>query len=207
MMTNNPQHIPFAQLADLIEGRLPAPEQVETSAHLEACERCAGQAAQLRRVTQLMRADDSRDAPRDVLFNTISIFSARRTTLKVPGVVRRILATLNFDSGSQPLAFGVRSGQAAPARQLLFDAGDVSVDLRLARGSEGWTISGQVLGPCGSDGQVEMVRVGDTEATVRAGLNSLCEFVLLPPVPAGIYTLRLRLDGVEVDIPGLDLRT
>ncbi|MCA1592099.1 MAG: zf-HC2 domain-containing protein [Acidobacteria bacterium] len=204
-MTINPRHIPFARLADMIEGRLPAPEQAETRAHLEACERCTGQAAKLQRITQLMRADDSQDAPRDVLFNTISMFRSRHATEKAPGILRRVLAALNFDSGSQPLAFGVRSGQAATARQLLFKAGDVSVDLRLAQGGEGWTVSGQVLGPCGG-GQVEMVRDGETEPAVRAGLNNLCEFVMLPPVAAGIYTLRLRLDDVEVEIPELDLR-
>lgn len=205
-MNIRPQHIAFARLADLVEGRLPAPEQTEARAHLDACPRCAGQASELQRVTQLMRVDDSTDAPRDVLFNTVGMFRTLRATEKAPSLVRRILATLNFDSGSQMLAFGVRSGQAAPARQLLFSAGDVSVDLRLARGGEGWTISGQVLGPCDGGGRVELMLADATEATTGAELNDLCEFVLLPPVKAGVYTLRLRLDETEVEIPELDLR-
>ncbi|MGB8507592.1 MAG: hypothetical protein WCD76_04240, partial [Pyrinomonadaceae bacterium] len=154
-------------------------------------------------ITGLMRADDSVDAPRDVLLSTVGMFRAKA---KAPSLLRRLLATLDFDSGSHALAFGVRSGQAAPARQLLFNAGDVSVDLRLARGGEGWTISGQVLGPCEDGGRVELIRSGESEATTGAELNDLCEFVVLPPVEAGVYTLRLWLGEVEIEIPELDLR-
>ena len=118
------------------------------------------------------------------------------------GLLRRVVATLTFDSNSQTPAYGVRSGTAAPARQLLFSAGDFDVDLRLAAGVEGWTVSGQVLGPCGG-GEVEVE--GAEGAGARAALNDLCEFTL-PPVPEGVYTLRLRVDEVEVEVPSLSLR-
>ncbi len=204
-MTIKAQHIPFARLADLAEKRLSANDESDAREHLAGCQSCAGQAAELLRVTQLMRADTSVDAPRDVLLSAIGMFSARRTEEKTPGLLRRVLATLSFDSGSWTPAFGVRSGQAAPARQLLFTAGDVSVDLRLAQGGEGCTISGQVLGEC-DGGHVEIVREGETVPTVRAELNDLCEFLLLPPIPTGDYTLRLRLGDTEIEIPGLNLR-
>jgi hypothetical protein len=193
-------HIPFARLADLAEGRLAPPDERDARAHLAGCADCAGQAAQLARLTTLMRTDTSEDAPRDVLSNAVGLFGARRAE-RAPGVLRRVLAALTFDSSTLTPAFGVRSGQAAPARQLLFSAGDFDVDLRLAPGGEGWTVSGQVLGPC-EGGEVE-VAAGDEQA--RAGLNDLCEFTL-PPVPEGVYTLRLRVGAVEVEIPELSLR-
>ncbi|HYE14265.1 MAG TPA: hypothetical protein VD968_07490 [Pyrinomonadaceae bacterium] len=198
------QHIPFARLADLVEGRLAADAADETRAHLSACERCSAQAAQLERVTGLMRADHSEDAPRDVLFNAVGLFRARRSAAEErPGLLRRLVASLTFDSSARTTpAFGLRSGQTAPARQLLFSAGDFDIDVRLAAGGEGWTVSGQVLGPCGG-GEVEMV-AGGREAA-HAALNDLCEFTL-PPVPEGSYTLRLRLEGVEVEVPELSLR-
>jgi anti-sigma factor RsiW len=202
-MRLTPRHIPFARLADLAEGRLSPEETAADRAHLEGCTSCSAQAAQLGHLAALMRADTSEDAPAALVADVVRMFRARRTQAE-PGLLRRLVAALTFDSSSLTPAFGVRSGQAAPARQLLFSAGDLDVDLRLARGAEGWTVSGQVLGPC-SGGEVELI--GSDGATVaRAALNELCEFTLLPPTPDGTYALRLRLDGTEVEIPELSLQ-
>jgi len=197
-------HIPFARLADLAEGRLAAEDERAARAHLAECAGCSEQSAELARLTTLMRADASEDAPRDVLMEAVGLFRARRPeSAAAPGLLRRVVAALTFDSSTLTPAFGVRSGQAAPARQLLFSAGDFDVDLRLAAGGEGWTVSGQVLGPC-AGGEVE-VAGAQGPAAARADLNDLCEFTL-PPVPEGVYTLRLRVDEVEVEIPELSLR-
>jgi anti-sigma factor RsiW len=202
-MRLTPRHIPFARLADLAEGRLSPEEAAEERAHLADCTRCAGQAAQLGHLAALMRADTSEDAPAALVADVVRMFRARRATAE-PGLLRRLVAALTFDSSSLTPAFGVRSGQAAPARQLLFSAGDLDVDLRLAPGGEGWTVSGQVLGPC-QGGEVELVGA-DGSTAARAALNELCEFTLLPPTPDGTYSLRLRLDGAEVEIPELSLK-
>lgn len=195
------QHIPFARLADLVEGRLTGEDYGAARAHLEECAACSEQSAQLARLTTLMRADVSADPPRDVLTNAVGLFRARRASREEsPGLLRRVVAALTFDSSSLTPAFGVRSGLASPARQLLFSAGDFDVDLRLAAGGEGWTVSGQVLGPC-AGGEVEV----EGALSARASLNDLCEFTL-PPVPEGVYTLRLRVDEVEVEIPELSLQ-
>ena len=207
-MSLTSKHTPFARLADMVEGRLSAEEAREERAHVDACARCSKQAAELARVATLMRADTSEDAPRDVLLNAVELFRARKAIAREPGLLRRIVAALSFDSSSLTPAFGVRSGQTAPARQLLFSAGDFDVDLRLAQGGEGWTVSGQVLGPC-DGGQVELLVAGEAgETSTKAGqtsLNELCEFTL-PPVPEGSYALRLRLKETEVEIQELSLR-
>jgi anti-sigma factor RsiW len=203
-MRLTPRHIPFARLADLAEGRLSPEEAAAERAHLDACTSCAGQAAQLGHLAALMRADTTEDAPPALVSGVVRMFRARPAQAAEPGLLRRLVAALAFDSSSQTPAFGVRSGQAAPARQMLFSAGDLDVDLRLARGAEGWTVSGQVLGPC-AGGAVELV--GDDGSTAaRASLNELCEFTLLPPTPDGAYALRLRFDQTEVEIPELSLK-
>jgi hypothetical protein len=203
-MRLTPQHIPFARLADLAEGRLSAEEAAEERAHLDACTRCSAQAARLGHLAALMRADTSEDAPPALVADVVRMFRARRVGESAPGLLRRLVAALTFDSSSLTPAFGVRSGQAAPARQLLFSAGDLDIDLRLARGPEGWTVSGQVLGPC-KGGEVELVGA-EGASVARAALNELCEFTLLPPTPDGTYALRLRLDETEIEIPELSLK-
>lgn len=56
------------------------------------------------------------------------------------------LATLQFDSERQPLAAGMRSGQAT-ARQLLYKSGSVCIDMRMepTPGSESIVLVGQLL--------------------------------------------------------------
>jgi anti-sigma factor RsiW len=197
-------HIAFERLADIVEGRLSAEESATERAHLDSCARCSALASELGRVATLMRADTSVDAPRDLVFDAVQLFRSRRAEA-APGLLRRIVAALAFDSSTRTPAFGVRSGQTAPARQLLFGAGDFDVDLRLAAGEEGWTVSGQVLGPC-VGGRVEAFASGALDdAAARASLNDLCEFTL-PPVPEGVYALRLRLNDTEIEIPELSLK-
>ena len=203
-MRLTPQHIPFARLSDLAEGRLAAEEAAADRAHLADCTRCSAQAAQLGHLAALMRADTSEDAPAELVAGVVRMFRARRARTEEPGVLRRLVAALTFDSSSLRPAFGVRSGQAAPARQMLYSAGDLDVDLRLAQGPEGWTVSGQVLGPC-KGGEVELVN-SEGETAARATLNELCEFTLLPPTPDGTYALRLRLGGAGVEVPELSLK-
>ena len=204
-MRLTPRHIPFARLADLAEGRLTPEEAAEARAHLADCTGCSAQAAQLGHLTALMRADASEDAPPELVASVVRTFRARRAQGEQPGLLRRLVAALTFDSSSLRPAFGVRSGQAAPARQMLFSAGDIDVDLRLAPGGEGWTVSGQVLGPC-EGGEAELVDAEGATAA-RATLNELCEFTLLPPAADGTYALRLRLVDAEVEIPELSLKS
>jgi hypothetical protein len=197
-----PRHIPFERLVELAEGRVAPEESRDARAHLSACAACAGQLAQVERIAGLMRADNSVDAPRDVLVGAISLYAARPTR---EGFLRRVVAALSFDSqASRQPAFGLRSAEQSSSRQLLFSAGDVDVDLRLAPGEEGWMVSGQVLGEC-AGGWAELGVAEDEGRAARAELNELCEFAL-PVVPAGSYTLRLRLDDLLVEIPDLNLR-
>jgi putative zinc finger protein len=198
-----PNHPPFERLADLAEGRLAPEEARGVKAHLAACRNCAAQLAEVERVTNLMRADNSVDAPRDVLSNAVRLFDSRQAREGVvAGAIRRIVASLSFDSLATGLAYGVRSGGADASRQLIFTAGDVDVDLRLAPSPEGWAVSGQILGEC-AGGWAELSGAGAEEAA-RTELNTLCEFAL-PVVPAGSYTLRLGLGDTLVEVPGLDL--
>ncbi len=194
------QHLPFEKIADLAEGRLLAAEREAAEAHLSSCSRCAAQLARLERTINLMRSDETKDAPRDVLFSVVNMFRERVAATPEPSLVRRVLAALSFDSAQVSPAYGVRSGQAA-ARQMLYSAGDNDLDLRVQPSGEAWVVSGQVLGQC-TGGRVELAG-SDTETA--AELNELCEFTL-PAVSSGSYTLRLRLGEVEVEIPELQLR-
>ncbi|MGB9179358.1 MAG: hypothetical protein WCB68_08940 [Pyrinomonadaceae bacterium] len=192
-----PKHLKFEQLADLAEGRLDDAVGAETQAHLDECERCAASLSRLQQTIGLMRADNSVDAPRDVLSFAVNLFQARPAKHRA---VRRVLALLNFDSVQQTPAFGVRSGAQA-ARQLLYSAGENDIDLRVTQSGEAWVVSGQVLGEC-AGGEVELT--GES-GEANASLNEQCEFSLAP-LPTGSYTLRLRLTDAEIEVPEFQLK-
>lgn len=199
------RHIPFEALADLAEGRAHADAQAETRAHLDACARCSEQFSHLEQAIRLMRADESEAAPPDAVAYAVNLFRRRAASAAhAPSRLRRVLASLSFDSAQLNPAFGVRSAGAARAatRQLLYHAGESDLDVRLAQSGDAWVVSGQLLGECEGAGRVELA--GEV-ASEEAELNEQCEFTL-PPVPAGTYALRLRFADFELEIPELELR-
>lgn len=196
-------HIPSNRLADLAEGRLPPDEQVQLEAHLAACARCSGEVAELKRLVELMRADNAEDAPPSVIARTVRLFHSRAVPAPdSPGLRRHVAAVLRFDSAGLAPAFGVRSGEPS-ARQLLLSAEAHDLDLRIEPADKLWIVSGQVLGEPAAGGQAELR--GET-TTRQAALNEQCEFSL-PPVPAGRYKLILHLANENVEVDDLRIGT
>jgi len=199
---SNSEHIPFDQQADLVEARLPGEQRAEVLKHTASCSRCAAEIASLERIVALMRTDDSVDPPEHVVSRAVRLIRTRVSAPR-PSVRQRLAAVLQFDSGATSgLAYGLRSGLVAE-RQLLFNAGELSVELRVApRGGETFEVVGQVLGPC-QGGQVELRGPG---SAVVASLNDMCEFAL-PPVPSGTYAFALHLQDSDVEVDGLQLHS
>lgn len=187
----------FEQLVDLAEGRLAEPERARLLAQLAGDPAAADTAEWVTSVIALMRSDDSEDAPDHVINRAIRLL--RPAPDAAPGLLRRIAAALRFDSAAAPLAMGMRSDQEAP-RQLLFEAEDRDLDVRIAAGAGQFRISGQILGP-DEGGSVELI---GAKLTVRVGLNLLSEFTL-PPVPPGRYRLVLRQGDREVETAPFEL--
>ena len=92
-----------------------------------------------------MQADTATDAPADVLKYTKNLFRTRAIEPKV-SAVRRVLAMIKMDLAPNRAAFGERSAAGAQARQMLFDAGDNAIDLRVTATENGFDVRGQVLG-------------------------------------------------------------
>jgi hypothetical protein len=199
-VNNLREHIPFVQLADLVEGRLTLDESAR--AHLAACTQCAADHHWLEWVIGRMRADRSEDAPPEAIARAKQLF--RRSTR--PTLRQRLIGALSFDSAIMPLAFGVRSGMASQ-RQMLFNAGEFDIDLRvaasggpLASGAPSLLVAGQILG----DDAGRRIELRGPAGSVTADINELGEFTL-PPVPAGHYSVVLQLADVDIEIPDLDL--
>lgn len=196
---NSPSaHVSLEQLLDLTQDRLATDERAPLLAHAAACDQCAEALRWIAHVLSLAQSDTNEDAPPHVLARAMRLLRPRAAP-RAPGPLRRVLATLRFDSARMPLAFGVRADQGR-ARHMLFNAEGHDLDLRVTRAEDGWLVFGQVFGPSAS-GQVEL---RGTESMARTALNDMRTFAL-PPVPAGSYALHLSLDDAEIEIVGLEL--
>lgn len=183
----------------MAEDRITADERASLLDHLAGCRLCAADFERLGHVLQLMRTDDSKDAPRDLLAYAKGLFSVRETSSD-RSILRRIVAALTFDSLTAAPEFGVRSSETS-TRQLIYSAKNGDLDLRLTPQGDRWLVMGQLLLPNCGEGQVEIKSESDSAS---AELNELCEFVL-PPVAAGRYSLILRLANLEIEVPRLDI--
>lgn len=189
-------HISLEALADIAEDRATLAALEAAMAHVATCSACNDTLRRLQQLIVMMKSDTVADAPRDVLMSAINIFS--------PGTqspLRRIVATLIFDSRNTGPAFGMRSLHTT-SRQLLYSAQQTDLDLRITIQNKECIIAGQVIRDACAGGLVE---ISGATGSAEASLNELCEFTL-PAIPVGNYSLRVRIPDIEIEIPELDLK-
>ena len=194
-------HISIHRLADYAEGRLLPDEQPVVERHVAACSQCDDQVSDLRRLIQLMRSDRSEDAPVFALVRVYQLFVARQGFRpSAPGLRKRVLAELAFESVEMAAGFRTRAGLPG-ARQLLFHAGENEIDLRIEPVDQAWIVSGQVFGKAAVHDRVLLQGERETRHTA---LNDLREFVL-PPVQIGQYRMILSLEDRDIEIDDIRL--
>jgi hypothetical protein len=192
----NSMHISVETLANIADDRVTSESRETAMAHITGCSTCRDTLRRLQQLILMMKRDRATDAPRGVLTSAINIFSQEK---RLP--LRRIVALLTFDSRNAGPAFGVRSLPAA-SRQMLYSAGETDLELRITVQNDECILAGQVIGEGCGEGHVEISGAGGrSEAT----LNEICEFSL-PPVPAGNYSLTVRMLDLQIEIPELELK-
>jgi hypothetical protein len=107
------------------------------------------------RIITLMMNDRSEDAPADALKYARNLFRVHAPEPQ-PSLLRKIIGVLSIDLAPNMAAFGERSAAGAEARQMMFDADDNAVDLRVSTGTDGLDVRGQILGSGFENGEVEI---------------------------------------------------
>jgi anti-sigma factor RsiW len=192
--------IPYELIVDLAEGRLPQTDAAAIRARIAADPAAQAELAKAEALVQLMRSDESVDAPEHVISRALRLVR-RGAAVQRPSLLRTIIAALTSDSWQAPqsAAAGLRALTPWP-RALLLSAGDRELDLQIAPHGDRWQLRGQMLG----------TEEGGTAALERAGvrvdvaLSELSEFTL-PPVAAGRYTLVITQGELEIIVPDLEL--
>jgi len=152
---------------------------------------------EINRIIYLMQRDESYDAPPDAIRWSKNIFLSKTATPK-KSFVERVTAVLLMDLSPTQAAFGERSGSASQARQMLFQADDASVDLRITQADEkGSNVRGQILGE------------GFANCTVKLGgfetmSNEISEFKFAN-IPGGKYALSFQSLEKEIVIKDIEI--
>lgn len=150
----------------------------------------------LKRIITLMQTDGSVDAPEDALNWSRNIFRTRQAATKGT-IVERLKAVLKVDILPGSVAYGERSSGTAKARQMLFEAGDNSIDLRISGAGEDIEIKGQIIGTGFANSTVTL---GELNTTA----NEYAEFAF-SDVPPGSYDLLVKTSEREILIEEIDL--
>ena len=151
----------------------------------------------IKKIVQLMERDESSDASAESLQWSKNLFRARIAEPK-KSFAQKILAVLQIDLAPNKAAFGERSAASSQARQMLFEAGDAAVDLRISENGASFDVRGQILG---ADFKNAAVKIGEFETTA----NELGEFVI-KSVPHGVYQMNVQAAENEIVIENLELK-
>jgi hypothetical protein len=142
------------------------------------------------------------DAPPALVRTAIDLWQTAKP-LPLQAIVRRIAAALSFDSWTvEPTAVGVRA-LPSDARHLLFSAMGRDLDLRITPSSDGFALTGQVLGP-DEAGEVRLESASGGGEPKVAALDALGEF-RLEGIARGSYLLTVHVGGDEIALPPIEV--
>ena len=152
---------------------------------------------QINQIITLMKNDDSADAPTDAVRWAKNIFPTRAAAPQ-KSFVQKVLAVLQMDLSPNKAAFGERSASASQSRQMLFQAGENALDIRLVETENGFNLHGQILGEGFANA---VVKIGEFETII----NETSEFKFAN-VPVGKYTLSFKSDQKEIVVEDLEIQ-
>lgn len=198
----------FERLIDYLDNRLAEADRAGVATHLATgCAACGETRDWYASVRLMTSTDDSVAPPPWAFKRAIRIFDAAQR----PRLAERIgqaIASLVFDSFARPALAGVRSSETAN-RQLLYRAGDYSIDLQIAPSEETRAgLIGQVL----REGEANFESVSGLKLEIARGkkpvylavTDEMGEFKV-SGVEHGVYKLRIELSEGNITIPDLPI--
>jgi hypothetical protein len=207
-MPGSKKRVEFGRLVDWVEGRLPEDEARAVEEQVaRADSRTLADVAWLRKFVKATDNAVLESPPREVRDALIARFEAYANGQRTPGLLKRVLASLTFESDLRP-AVGLRTAGAQQARrQLAYSAGafDVVLNLRSRVPDENLVLDGQVLPR--EDQELKPFSVQLLYGGTELGLTATDELgsFALRDIPPGVYDIVLSTDEEEISIAPVDL--
>ena len=196
------RHINAEKLMEYRDGQLTDDAKTLVDSHLSQCSSCSELKQELQQFMVFIESDVAFEPPAEVLQWGVSLFQPiLQPRESIGGQVRKIVASLVFDTFDEPALAGVRR-VGAPPRQLLFRAGDVDVDVKIESVETNDRISlvGQVLSNSEKFFDNTPVKL-ESHGMVRYKTltNSVGEFVF-DEVPKDTYHLSVDLPEGQITL-------
>jgi hypothetical protein len=207
-MPGSKKRVEFGRLVDWVEGRLPEDEARAVEEQVaRADSRTLADVAWLRKFVKATDNAVLESPPREVRDALIARFEAYANGQRTPGLLKRVLASLTFDSDMRP-AVGLRTAGAQQARrQLVYSAGtfDIALNLRSGVPDKNLVLDGQLLPR--EDQELKPFSVQLLHGGTQLGLTSTDELgsFALRDIPSGVYDIVLSTDQEEISIATVDL--
>ncbi len=195
----------FEELLAYAANEITGPRADDIRRHLNENPADAALVARAVRTIATMRADDTVAPPAAVTTRAKELFAkaVRTSTPSLTETIRRIVASLTFDSRTQPALAGYRS--VAQAVVLSFAVEGIEVDLQIeppsTRDGREWRMIGQVSSnrlPAGV-----ALRESLSGAVVREAVSEAHGGFRFA-APAGSYEIAIRIGDDEVVLPSIE---
>lgn len=193
------QHLTEEIIANFAEELLPQDESAKVKNHLQSCAKCTAEVNNFAKIINLMKTDEAKDAPTDLLVWTKNIFRSKIVEPK-KSILQKILAVLEMDLSPNTAAFGERSA-SSPTRQLFYKADEIGISLRISKDENELNLMGQILGDGFENCQIELQ---NNQTSISVGSNEMSEF-RMSKIPFGNYDLFIRNVETELVIENVNL--
>jgi hypothetical protein len=187
-------HLNSEEALDLIEQRVSEGQASFWAAHFEICPGCSKQFNEWKEMHSLMKRSHLEDAPQAALERAEAIY---RPTVSEKRSLRELIASVVFDSFSQPALAGARGGSGS--RQFLLSADQFDIHVRISGTFPERRLAGQIL--CRSvrplEGPVKLHLLQGNQRLETAVTDEFGEFHFAE-VPAGPLSLQIDLPDLTV---------
>lgn len=196
------RHVNAEKLMEYMDGQLTEATKAMIDSHLAHCPDCEQVRQEIQQFVIWLQSDSTFEPPAETLQWGVNLFQPMLQPQEtVGGKIRKIVASLIFDTYDEPMAAGVRR-VGAPPRQLLFRAGDVDVDVKIesTEGKDRISLVGQVLSSSQKFFDNTPVKL-ESHGMVRykTMTNAVGEFVF-DEVPKDTYHLSVDLPEGQVTL-------
>lgn len=197
-MNFSKKHIEFEEIINLAENDF-APELSSAKAnHLGSCAECSAQLRQLGNLFLLAPKDLTETVPQAVTAHLLNIY--RQPSAKPrPSLINRLAGLLIFDDWKPEFALNERLS-FQDTRQLLYRAGDYTIDLRVHLADDNYLISGQVFPEAFS----AVVRIYNAKTSMETSLNEDGEFDF-PPFKESSFNLQIVTENETIEVNDISL--
>jgi hypothetical protein len=197
----------FERLLDYLDGSLAESEAERIVSHLSTgCKECAASQNWYLQTRSIAATDELVEPPAWVTKRAFRIFATQR-----PRLVERLgqaIASLVFDSLARPAVAGVRSTETTN-RQLLYNAGDYSIDLQVAPSNQ---VRAELVGQILREGETSFESVANLKLELSregkklfdAFTNEMGEFTI-SGIEQGLYDLQIEIPEGRVIAPGIPI--